>query len=265
MGRQRFDFLVLPAVFEYLLNNAAEHLSRAMPKSRPAQRRPSETAENTPPVPAEKRLRLPPAQREQMLISAALDFIAEKGFHADTAELARRAGVSHGLVFRYFGTKEKLIERVYERNYVARWLEEWETQLADRSVPLRDRLKRFYRSYFRAIDEYNWIRISLFSGLNGHDLTRRYIETFVDRVLSVIAREIRRESDPDDAAPLSDDDMEIAWHLHSTFIYTLIRRYIYEARTLADTDRHVDLIVDRFLDGALHSRRSEPAARPGPA
>jgi AcrR family transcriptional regulator len=222
-----------------------------MPKSKPPQRRARPAPAKAAASPAEKRLRLPPAEREEMLIKTALDFIAEKGFHADTAELARRAGVSHGLVFRYFGTKEKLIERVYERNFVARWLEEWEAQLADRAIPLRERLTRFYRSYFRAIDEYSWVRISLFSGLNGHDLTRRYIETFVDRVLSVIAREIRWEGGRDDDAPLSDDDMEIAWHLHSTFIYLLIRRYIYETRTLDDTDRHVDLIVDRFLDGAV--------------
>jgi AcrR family transcriptional regulator len=214
---------------------------------------------------AEKRLRLPSAERERMLMRAALDFIAEKGFHADTAELARRAGVSHGLVFRYFGTKERLVERVYERNFLARWEEEWEAQLADRAVPLRERLKRFYKSYYRAIDEYNWIRICMFSGLNGHDLTRRYIESFVDRVLSVIAREVRRERDADDDAALADDDMEVAWHLHSTFIYTLIRRYIYEIRSPADADRHVDLIVDRFLDGALHSPGAAPAARPGPA
>ena len=205
------------------------------------------------------RVRMPPAEREEMLMRAALDFIAEKGFTADTAELARRAGVSHGLLFRYFGTKEKLIERVYERNFLERWMEDWEAMLADRAVPLRDRLKAFYKSYFRAIDEYRWIRISMFSGLNGHDLTRRYIETSVDRVLSLIAREVRREHAPDDAAPLLDEDMEIAWHLHSTFIYALIRRYIFHTRTLTDTDRHVEVVVDQFMNGA--AARSGEASR----
>lgn len=197
------------------------------------------------------RTRLPAAEREEMIMAAAMDFIAEKGFNADTGELARRAGVSHGLVFRYFGNKETLIERVYERNFLARWHEDWEEKLADRSVPLRDRLKAFYRSYFRAIDEYSWIRISMFSGLNGHDLTRRYIEVLVARVLSVIARETRFDRDGSETDTPSEEDLEIAWHLHSTFIYTLIRRYIFEVRTLADTDAQVEIIVDRFLDGAV--------------
>jgi AcrR family transcriptional regulator len=205
-----------------------------------------------PRVPAKRtRQRLPAAEREEMIISAAMDFIAEKGFNADTGELARRAGVSHGLVFRYFGNKETLIERVYERNFLSRWAEDWEVMLADRAVPLRDRLKAFYKSYMHVIDEYSWIRIAMFSGLNGHGLTRRYIESFVESILSVIAVEVRRERAPNCRSRLSDEDMEIAWHLHSTFIYSLIRRYIFGTRTLRDVDRHVDIVVNQFLDGAL--------------
>lgn len=56
-----------------------------------------------------------------MIISVAMDFSAETGFNADTGELARRAGVSHGLVFGYFGNKETLIERLPKRNFLARW------------------------------------------------------------------------------------------------------------------------------------------------
>lgn len=51
--------------------------------------------------------------------------------------------------------------------------------MGDRPVPLRDRLKAFYKSYLAVIDDYNCIRVSMFSGLNGDGLTRRYIETFV--------------------------------------------------------------------------------------
>ncbi|HEX5959256.1 MAG TPA: TetR/AcrR family transcriptional regulator [Hyphomicrobiaceae bacterium] len=201
--------------------------------------------------PSRPRTRLPAAEREEMIIRAAMDLIAEKGFNADTGELARRAGVSHGLVFRYFGNKEMLIERVYERNFLARWAQDWEVMLADRSVTLRDRLKAFYKSYLAVIDEYNWIRISMFSGLNGHGLTRRYIESFVEQVLTVIAQEVRHERNPRSRTRPSDDDIEIAWHLHSTFIYALIRRHIFGTRTLRNVHRHVDIVVDQFMDGAV--------------
>lgn len=56
-----------------------------------------------------------------MIISVAMDFSAETGFNADTGKLARRAGVSHGLVFGYFGNKATLIERLPKRNFLARW------------------------------------------------------------------------------------------------------------------------------------------------
>lgn len=232
------------------------------PPPRTVRNRRKVAARASPQTVSRARRRFPAAEREEMIMSAAMDFIAEKGFNADTGELARRAGVSHGLVFRYFGNKETLIERVYERNFLARWALEWESMLADRAVPLRDRLKAFYKSYMHVIDEYNWIRIAMFSGLNGHGLTRRYIESFVEQVLSVIALEVRRERTPADASPLSDDDMEIAWHLHSTFIYSLIRRYIFDTRTLRNVDHHVDIVVDQFMDGAVMGGRNRG---PGPS
>lgn len=67
----------------------------------------------------------------------------------------------------------------------------------------------------------------------------------------MIAREVRRERNHRSGARPTDDDMEIAWHLHSTFIYALIRRYVVGNRTLTDVERHVEIVVDRFMDGAV--------------
>jgi len=48
------------------------------------------------------------------LIRAALDCIAGQGVHAATVrEIARRAGVSPGLIRHHFGTKEHLLEEAY--------------------------------------------------------------------------------------------------------------------------------------------------------
>ncbi len=47
-----------------------------------------------------------------MILDAAVEFFAEHGFEAQTKELAQRIGVSQGLIFRYFGTKQNLVEQV---------------------------------------------------------------------------------------------------------------------------------------------------------
>ena len=117
-------------------------------------------------------------------------------------------------------------------------------------MPLRERLIRFYADYLHAVDHHDWIRISVFSGLSGNRLTKRYIETQVDGLLSIIAEEVACETDTrDDAAAPSDLAHERVWHLHSTFIYYLFRRYVFKTRATDDHDALVRVAVDNFVYG----------------
>ncbi len=93
------------------------------------------------------RKRLKREDRDREIALAAMAFFAEVGFDGDTRELARRLGVTQSLIFRYFPNKAALIERVYQEVYVGRWNPYWESIIADRSVPLRDRLVRLYKDY----------------------------------------------------------------------------------------------------------------------
>ncbi len=58
------------------------------------------------------RLHLPAAERERRIVEAAAEFFALHGFEGQTRELAKTMGISHSAIFRYFPTKEALIERV---------------------------------------------------------------------------------------------------------------------------------------------------------
>ncbi|MGW3149510.1 TetR/AcrR family transcriptional regulator [Streptomyces sp. NPDC001177] len=59
-------------------------------------------------APARKRTREPEVRRAAIL-EAARDAFAERGFAKTTIRaIARRAGVTHGLVIRHFGSKEQL-------------------------------------------------------------------------------------------------------------------------------------------------------------
>ncbi len=113
----------------------------------------------------QRRTRLSPQARERIILDAAIDFFAEEGFRAQTRALADRIGVSQSLIYRYFGSKENLIERVYEKTFLSRWNPAWEETLADRSRPLRERLQEFFRSYLVAVDDRNWIRVAMHSSL----------------------------------------------------------------------------------------------------
>lgn len=62
----------------------------------------------TPPTPARRRVRNPDAHRAAIL-EAALAAFAERGYaRATMRDIAQRAGITHGLVQRHFGSKEAL-------------------------------------------------------------------------------------------------------------------------------------------------------------
>lgn len=217
---------------------------------------------------AASRTRLDPAVRERMILDAAVDFFAEHGFAAQTKDLAERIGVSQGLIFRYFGTKQNLAEQVYQRVFLQRWSPRWEDDLRDRTVPFPDRLERFYVAYFDAVDEYHWIRLSLYASLAGNDMISRYVQKYVNRLLEVILRELRAYRGLAEDGPIAPLEYELAWHLHSTFIYFLVRKHIHRLPAMEDKPAMVARIVRSFLTEfgpppAVEDR--PPARKPKPA
>ncbi|MGY4403685.1 TetR/AcrR family transcriptional regulator [Bradyrhizobium sp. USDA 3315] len=197
------------------------------------------------------RSRLPPHERERMILDDATRFFAEHGFEANIRDLAKRSGISQGLIFKYFGSKERLIQRVYETTFLQRWRPEWERKLKNRAEPLEKRLFEFYLSYLQTVDEYVWIRIALFSGLSGNDLTSQYIRDNVSFLMEAIALELRHESREALAAGVGVMEMEQVWMLHSTFIYYLIRKHIFRTPTAPAQDAYVEQMVRLFLVGRL--------------
>ena len=65
-----------------------------------------------PPGPA-KPLRADARRNRELLLRVAEEVFAERGAGASTEEVARRAGVGVGTVFRHFPTKESLLEAVF--------------------------------------------------------------------------------------------------------------------------------------------------------
>jgi AcrR family transcriptional regulator len=200
---------------------------------------------------AKVRKRLPRVEREQMIVQEAIRFFAEVGFEGQTRELARRLGITQPLIFRYFPTKDDLIERVYQEVYISRWNPWWEELLEDRSLPLTERLATFYKAYARAIFTYEWVRIFIHSGLKGVNINKRYLALIRDRVLKRIMGEIRAEAGlpPPSEIPLSDLEIELAWGLHGGIFYIAIREWVYEFETPRDLDRVLEAKVKGFVNG----------------
>ncbi len=203
-----------------------------------------------------------PEAREREIVNGAIAFFAEMGFAGGVRDLARRLGISHQNLFRYFPTKEALIERVYREVYLNRWQPEWEGLLNDREHPLQTRLIHFYSAYLPAIFRYDWVRIFMFAGLKGVDITQRYLDFIQSKVVAPLALELRAAAGlPDiESVALSPAELEIAWGLHGELFYLAIRHWVYGMPMPGDLLPLIEASVVRFLEGAPAAMRGVEAS-----
>lgn len=209
------------------------------------------------------RRRLAPEDREHDIVQRAIAVFAKHGFEVSTRDLAKDLGITQPLLYRYFPSKEALVERVYEEVFVRRWNPEWEEWLADRSLPLRDRLLRYLNDYARFILRSEWVRIFIYAGLSRGGINQKYLSRLRDRHFAVIAREMRHEFEvPEPRTPEElDDEIELVWAMHSGVFYIGVRKWVYGQATPKDLERVIAMRVDAFLQGVpqvLKAARSSP-------
>lgn len=212
---------------------------------------------------ARKRLRLAPADRSEQILKGAIRFFAERGFGGQTRELAQDLGISTGLLYRYFPSKDELIERIYDEMFVRRWKPEWERILADRSQPLLQRLTQFYLDYAQMLHDYEWVRIYLYSGLGGSTIAQRFARLVTDRVFRKVVDELRHEFGQPGVAdrPMTEPELELMWALHGRLFYIGVRRWVYHVATPRDVTGTVTRAVERTYADAAELMRAEAAQK----
>lgn len=210
--------------------------------------RPEPELQAAPPL----RRRLAPEEREHDIVQRAVAVFARHGFEVSTRDLAAELGITQPLLYRYFPSKEALVDRVYQEVFVRRWNPEWEEWLADRSVPLRERLCRYLKDYAKFILRSEWVRIFIYAGLSRGGINQKYLSRLRDRHFAVIARELRHECGiPAPSTPAQEEDeIELVWAMHSSVFYIGVRKWVYEQPVPKDLDRVIDMRVDTFLHGA---------------
>jgi len=199
--------------------------------------------------------RLLPEEREQQIVDKAIEHFTRNGFGGSTRELARQIGVTQPLLYRYFESKEALIERVY--NEVFKWRPEWERQIADRSIPLTERLYSFYLDYSSVILREEWIRLFIFAGLTHEGINNKYLSKLRSKVFLPVLAEVREAFDIDAPrnASQAEAEIEMIWSLHAAIFYLGVRKWVYGLKVPTDMEAVIRQKVDVFLHGAPAAMR----------
>ena len=203
------------------------------------------------------RRRMAPEERERLILAEATRYFAEYGLGGGTLELARRLGITQPLLYKYFPTKNAMIEKVFDGLFRGHWDPRWEDLLDDSTIPLRDRLKTFYKEYAKGVLTYDHVRLFLFSGLSHFTFNSRYYAIVTERIFTRIARALRAEFLPaggkPSRGPISDDELELVQSLHAAVYHVGFRQWIHTPPLKPDLDRLIEFKVDVFLDGAART------------
>ena len=215
--------------------------------------------------------RLPAHERRGLILKEAAVFFAENGFAASTRDLADRLGVRQALLYKYFESKEALIETVFQQAFSDQWTATWASALADESKPLAGRLAAFYEAY--TSDPEN-LRLRLFmrGSLDGWPLPARISPIVAKSLIIPVVADLRKQEGLPDLSerPMMAGERELVFMLHGAIVQHQVRLRVHKSN-VPDTAATTAFFVDTFLRSAraslksLHEGKGDEALRQGAA
>ena len=211
----------------------------------------SRTAREIDAVSAQPKRRLKGEARVDAIVSAAAALFAEEGLGGTTRQIAARLGVTQALLYKFFPSKDLLIDQVYETYFRDRWDASWDRLLADDALALQERLIRFYAEYAAQADVVT-VRLFVHAGLAGRPLPGAHGAKLTDQIFAPVITALRRETGlpPIANRPMMRGERELCMQLHSSIVFLGIRRHVYRMPMPDDLSDVIALYVRSFIAGA---------------
>ena len=195
----------------------------------------------------EPRFRRRKEDRPQEITEAALAAFAEKGYAATRVdEVARRAGVSKGLLYLYFKTKEELFKAVV-RSLVMPRIDALTASIntSDTSVeeflrgPFLEFVKKLPGSPVAIV-----IRLLIAEGPKHPDLVQFYWDNVVSRGLATVNELLERGVERGEFRRTRANEMPHL--LIMPVVFSVVFKLLFEQQSL-DTDKLIETHVDMLL------------------
>ncbi len=125
--------------------------------------------------------------RRELILRAARETFKEKGFHAAaTAEIARRAGVAEGTIFKHFGTKKELLFALLEP---FKAFEMGEFLCGAASEQDEEKLRRYLENHLSFVQEnFTLFKILLYESQFYPELREQFIEKVVLKMIGPVEK-----------------------------------------------------------------------------
>ncbi len=194
------------------------------------------------------RKRLSHDERKALILDRTAEYLSENGFPVHTRRLAAAAGISQRLIYYFFPNKSALIDEVYNKAIQGPFKAIWFSELVDRTRPVDERLRVFYKDYYQTILTRRWTRLLIHSSFSKDNMAPKYIQGIILRLLETIVEEVAAELRV--ALPAEKRLIhEIGWVLHGAVSHLAIRRHLFHANVKVPEELVVNAQISAFLAG----------------
>ena len=189
-------------------------------------------------------------RRAQILEGAAI-FFAENGLNGQTRELSASLGITQPLLYRYFSSKEKLLDCIFKELFEKRWVSSWRDLIKNDSLPIAERVAIFYKEFDARILTRAWVRLFVFSGLVGYSYNKRVFRKLMTEIFRPICVEIRLFYGLPRVQPseITQHEIEMVWELHGVIFYHRMRQHVYGVKHTQPIDEIISNLLF-YLEGA---------------
>jgi len=226
-------------------------------------RAPKPPARRSSPVPAHApRWHRRKEQRPGEILAAALEQFVERGYAATRLEdVARRAGVTKGTMYRYFSSKTDLFRAVV-RGSVVPEIEAFERAIASSEGPSRELLVQFAEGWMDRIYRTpicGLAKLVTAEASNFPELARFYQTEVIERAVRAVKRVLERGMERGEFRAIDVDAATFV--LRAPLILAAIWKHSMNKleSSRLDERRFVDTYLEMMMRGLLAAPQEEPA------
>jgi AcrR family transcriptional regulator len=197
---------------------------------------------------AEPRYRRRKEERPAEITQAAMETFAEHGYAAARIDdVAKRAGISKGLLYLYFKTKEELFKAVI-RSVVVPRIDALKTAITDSDLSAEEFLRGPFLEFIRKLPDSPArivVRLLVADGPKHPDLTAYYYEQVVSGGMDSLRQLINKGVEQGEFRKSQLD--EFPQLIVAPVLVSIIWKTLFEKHLPLDTDKllqtHIDLIL----------------------
>lgn len=198
---------------------------------------------------AEPRFQRRKEDRPAEITQAALAAFAKNGYAATRVdEVAKRAGVSKGLLYLYFKTKEDLFKAVI-RSFLSPRIDALISNIEETELSAEEFVRGPFLEFATSLPKSPakiLVRLMIAEGPKHPDLIAWYWDNVVSRALDALRTLIKRGVDNGEFRKSALD--EFPQLLITPIFFSMVWTLLFQPHTDLDTDRFIEAHVEMVLD-----------------